>query len=465
MNYVEIVNLVFDIIFGIYSLLMIHFAIFFVVGIFKKKKYPQTKVINKYGIIIPARNEELVVGNLIESIQKCNYPQDKLQIFVIAHNCTDKTAEVARKYGVTVYEYNNPNECTMGFAFKYLFEQIERDYKTSSYDGFFLFNADNVVDENYFNKMNDAFEYWGHKCVVTSFRNSKNWGSNLISSLYGIYFAVGCIFESRGRTLLGCSTRVQGTGYVISSNLVKNGWPYTTLTEDWEFTADQIIAGNKIKYCDEAVFYDEQPTNLHIMWRQRVRWARGHLLVFYARTIDLIKKIFSKKHGNKFSLYDFLTNILPFCLILFGLKLIQLILMSIGPLIFNDVSFENIFLGMGYELSSFGSFIAPIFGGEQGLRDTFGSFFNLFFNNGYLWAFTRSIFIYSIGCFLWVWLIYFLERKRIKNVSFGIKLLSSIFWPLFLFIQFVIDIQALFSRNLGWKPIPHDDKTRIHNLK
>lgn len=160
-----------------------------------------------------------------------------------------------------------------------------------------MFNADNIVAENYFTKMNDAFNFYDGKYIITSFRNSRNFNSNVMAGLYGVYFAIGSRFESLGRTVLGISTRVQGTGYVVNSKLVADGWKYTTLTEDWELSADQVLAGNKIKFCNEAVFYDEQPTKFKIMWRQRVRWSRGHLLVFFTRVKDLFKSLF--KHNKK----------------------------------------------------------------------------------------------------------------------------------------------------------------------
>lgn len=463
MNYLQIINLIFGIIMGIYTLMVFHFVIFFFVGLFKRKKFPKTTVMNKYGIIIPARNEENVVGNLIESIQKCKYPQDKLHIFVIAHNCTDNTAMVARKYGVTVYEYNNLNECTMGYAFRYLFSQIEKDYKTSSFDGFFLFNADNVVAEDYFDKMNDAFEYYDKKKVITSFRNAKNFGTNLMSALYGLYFVNGCRFESRGRTVCGCSTRVQGTGYVISSEIVKNGWNYVTLTEDWEFSTDQILSNNKIYYCDEAEFFDEQPTNVKIMWRQRVRWSRGHWLVFLARFKDLMKSLFSKNSKHKISVWDITMNIMPFCLIVLGINLFHLIFLLFTPL-FSDISLQFVFLnnpGYGF----IGVVVAKLFGVES-LYSIFGDFWTkLLFGDAYLFSFARSVITYCLVSSLWGFLTFIVEHKRIKNISLGLKILSALCWPLFLAIQFIIDIQAVLSRNLGWKPIPHKDDKRIHNLK
>ncbi len=149
MDYYSIVKLATDIPIMLLSAVMIYFVVFGAVGLFKRKRYKKTDKINRFGMIIPARNEEKVVAGLIESIKKNNYPQDMIQIFVIAHNCTDRTAEIAREHGATVYEYNNPNECTMGYAFKHLFSCIERDYGTQTFDGFFLFNADNLLDINY----------------------------------------------------------------------------------------------------------------------------------------------------------------------------------------------------------------------------------------------------------------------------------------------------------------------------
>ncbi len=430
MNYLDIVDIIIKSLYGIMLLLTVHFLFFGIVGLFKRRTFPKTDQKLRYGIIIPARNEESVVTGLIESVRKCNYPQDKLDVFVIAHNCTDRTAEVARATGAAyVYEYNNPNECTMGYAFRYLFDRINEDYGTQNYDGFFLFNADNILDKHYFEKMNDAFVACNRECVITSFRSSKNFGSNLMSSMYGLYFAYGCRFESRGRTALGCSTRVQGTGYVINSSLVKDGWKYVTLTEDWEFTADQLIQGNKIVFCDDAVFYDEQPTTIHVMWRQRVRWAKGHLLVCISRLKDLLHSIFTpqKKGGGKHkgSLYDISVNILPCCVISAAITLLQMALSLFGPLF--GCSIRDAFM----EWVRFGLPLAGI-------------------------SYVLSI----IGSYL----IYFLERKRIPEMPLWIKIVSPFLWPIFLFISIPAEIVALFTKNVGWKPIPHSDTTDFDTL-
>ena len=423
------------------TLMTIQFAFFAIVGVFKRKKFPKAKVQHKYGLIIPARNEEAVVGNLIKSMHKTNYPQELLHVFVIAHNCTDRTAEVCRELGATVYEYNNDKENTMGYAFKHLFECIERDYGTQNYDGFFLFNADNILSDDYFEKMNDAFDACGGESVITSYRDSKNFGSNLISGMYGMFFLSGCVYESRGRTACGCSTRVQGTGYVINSKLVKDGWPYVTLTEDWEFSADQILQGRKIVYCDDAVFFDEQPTTVKVMLRQRLRWAKGHLLVCLTRCKLLFRSLFGKRKipspnddgtmikNNKYSKYDIFINCLPFCFI-YGVTGIFCFLFGLSALFFVDDPVQYL-VGFSLEPLSIGYFILMGFGAVA----------------------------YYLVMVLSAVVIFIIENKRIHNVPVGKRIGIALLYPIFIALSYILEFIAVFAKDVPWHPIPHTDTT------
>ena len=108
MDYFTTINVIMTVLFSLLGVLTAHFVVFAIVGVFRKKSVPRTDKINRFGLIIPARNEEEVVAGLIESIKKNDYPQDMLQVFVIAHNCSDRTAEIAREHGATVYEYKAP---------------------------------------------------------------------------------------------------------------------------------------------------------------------------------------------------------------------------------------------------------------------------------------------------------------------------------------------------------------------
>lgn len=228
--------------------------------------------------VIAARNEEAVIGRLLESIRLQDYPSELLTVFVVADNCTDGTAQAARSGGAVCYERCDPDHRTKGYALEYLFSCIARDYGTDAFEGYFVFDADNLLNRDYVSRMNEAFD--AGERIVTSCRASKNFGDNWISASYALHWLRTVRMEHRARSVFGLATRIQGTGFLFASELVKNGWHYTSLTEDRAFTADAVAAGYPISYCDAAVFYDEQPVSLRIALRQRIRWAKGHLQAF-----------------------------------------------------------------------------------------------------------------------------------------------------------------------------------------
>lgn len=419
MGYLSTLAIIFIGIWCCFFLLLFHYGVFALIGVFKKKTYPKTDTCLRYGIVIAARNEEGVIGALLESIHQNKYPQEKLRVFVVAHNCTDHTAEIARSRGAIVYEYDNPMERTAGYAYRYLFDKIHQEWGGEPFDGFFIINADNVLAPDYLARMNDAFVATGGEAVFTSYRNSRNFGSNYMSCLYGIYFISACRFEARGRTVCGCSTRVSGTGYLFPARLVEEGWEYVTLTEDWEFTADQIARGNKVLYCDDAEFFDEQPLTVRVMLRQRLRWACGHMIVFFTRFQTLMKTLVSRKKldgKRRFSAFDISVTILPLGVISVTLLLIQLCCIALSPL-------------FGYDAAH--------------VWRLYGWISLMLFCLSYLLTILNAILLIA------------LERRRIPKIG-PVKLGAAILlWPFFLLINVFLDVAALFLPNLEWKEIPH----------
>ncbi len=420
MGYLGVTAIVFIAIWLCFCLLLFHYGIFALIGVFRRRTYPRTDRRLKYGVIIAARNEAAVIGALLDSIRANDYPRELVRTFVVAHNCTDDTAAIARTKGAVVYEYDNPAERTAGYAYRYLFDRIRREWKDEGFDGFFVINADNVLSPDYISRMNDAFVATEERHVITSYRNSRNFGSNYMSCLYGIYFISACRFEARGRTVCDVSTRVSGTGYLFPAELVEGGWEYVTLTEDWEFTADQIARGRKILYCDEAEFFDEQPTTVPVMLRQRLRWACGHMIVFFTRFRALMRALFSRKSGldgkGRFSAFDISASILPLGVISVALLIATLAAIAMCPL-------------FGYD--------------GEAVWACYGRLSLLLFTVS--WALT-SIFA---GVLL------ILERRRVPRVGPGKLTAAILLWPLFLLINVFLDVAALFLPNLEWKVIPH----------
>lgn len=306
MEALEIILTVLSTIGTVWSVLKWYKKLYYI-GIFYKKKYKPTENKHCYGICIPAHDEEKVIRNLLDSIENQDYPKDKLTIYVVADNSHDKTAEIAREFAKTsqiktlVYEHNNPAEKTKGYALRYLFDQMEIDGEKEGKEGYFIFDADNVLAPDYITRMNEAFDE-GHD-AVTSFRNSKNIDQNWISFSYATHWMRTCLSEHRGKNILGLSCRIQGTGFVFKEKFVRDGWNYTSLTEDRAFCTDIVVQGGRVVYCEDARFYDEQPYKLKIAWRQRVRWAKGHLQSSVENCPKLFVNVF-KFNRNSLRSYD-----------------------------------------------------------------------------------------------------------------------------------------------------------------
>ena len=122
----------------------IHSTLYWIIGFFFTRKFKPAKNYHKYAVCIAARNEEPVIGNLIHSIKRQDYPSDLVTIFVVADNCTDNTAKIACEHGAICYERFNDKDRTKGFALQFLFENIRKDYGIDAFEGYFIFDADNL---------------------------------------------------------------------------------------------------------------------------------------------------------------------------------------------------------------------------------------------------------------------------------------------------------------------------------
>lgn len=283
---IKIINNIYNII----SLFYEYKIIYKITGIFATRNFKKTVNQHKYAVLVAARNEETVIGNLVDSIRKQDYPSDLVDIFVLADNCDDKTAQKARELGAVCYERFDPDHRTKGYALQYLVKCIDRDYGVDSYEGYFLFDADNLLKSDYITRMNESFDE-GAK-IITSYRNTKNFGDNWISASYAIHWLRTIRNEHRARALFHLATRIQGTGFLFSWELIKNGWNYVSLTEDRAFCADAVAQGYQISYNHDAIFYDEQPVDIKIAMRQRIRWAKGHLQALVETGPKLLWHIF-----------------------------------------------------------------------------------------------------------------------------------------------------------------------------
>lgn len=298
----------------------------------KKKKLDtyEAKKLHKFAFIIAARNEQAVIGNLINSIKQQNYPAELIDVIVVADNCTDDTAQIAREHGAICYERFNNMLVGKGYALDYCFNKIVEQFGDyTAYDGYFIFDADNVIDKNYVKEMNKVFDR-GYN-VITSYRNSKNYDTNWITSGYSLWFIREAKYLNNPRMMLKTSCAVSGTGFLVNSSIIKknNGWKFNLLTEDIQFSVVNILEGEKIGYCESAMFYDEQPTTFKQSWNQRMRWSKGFYQVMFRYGRELIAMMF-KKREMFVSCYDMFMTLAPATLLSIGCILLNLFFLAYG---------------------------------------------------------------------------------------------------------------------------------------
>lgn len=403
-------------------------AIFVVVGVFKRKTFQPTENKHKFAILISARNEEKVIKNILESIYAQDYPKDKLSVFVMAHNCTDNTANIVREFAsahpdqqIIAYEYANPQEKTKGFSLKKLISLIDEDYGYDFFEGYFVFDADNILSKNYVTKMNEAFDA-GNK-IITSFRHSKNMNQNFISFSYASHWLRTCLYENRGKAVLKQACRVQGTGFLFTCELLKDGWNYTSLTEDRQFCTAAVIKNYRISYCDEAVFYDEQPYKLSVMFRQMQRWGKGHFWSATHLAPKLVKNMFNKN------------CYFPITWDMFWLNFPHQIDTAVRTIITFICS-----LIIAIQASTvYNFFISSLIGLGTGLLSTI------------LVAFIQIIPVFII------------YRKRFPKMPFFKTVFNICMFPIFDIVSVTTYYLALFKK-IEWKPIPHDQTVDVQEL-
>lgn len=228
--------------------------------------------VHSFAVVIAAHNEEAVIGSIVRNMQQMDYPRDMYDIFVIADNCSDGTAAVARQYGAQVFERFNNEKKGKGFALEWMFDKIFKMDK--QYDALCVFDADNLASTNFLKEMNKHL-CKGHK-VVQGYLDSKNPFDSLVSGSYSITYWLNNRLFQLARYYAGLSCAIGGTGFMVSTDLIKEfGWGATCLTEDLEFTLKLALRGLRVYWSHEVVVYDEKPLTLKQSWRQRKRWMQG----------------------------------------------------------------------------------------------------------------------------------------------------------------------------------------------
>lgn len=394
---------------GVYAL---YFAITGILGIILKNRINKVtgNKSHKFGIVIPARNEEKVISNLIDSINKSDYPKDKFNIFVALNNTTDNTRNVCKSKDVTIINCKGKIN-TKGDALKEAFEFL----KDEDIDAYLIFDADNVIHKDCLKEMNNILNR-GYR-VAEGYRDAKNPSDNWISGSYTIFYLIQNVFFNRSRMGFKASGSINGTCFMIKKELIdKEGFNTYTLTEDVEFTGQCALKKEKIAFAEKAITYDEYPNQFYASWKQRTRWSKGMIQCMRRYSFKLILDFF--KTGNISSLDMGLVYMGPLIQLLNFINIIMLIISKPFGIEVNDIFTYIITLGWGSIISI------------------------------YLGVVITEIFV----------LIY--KRVKISKVMSGI-----ILFGLFMITWIPINIICFCKKNIKWDVIKHERDIKIEDIK
>lgn len=365
---------------------------------------------HRFMAIIPAHNEESVVGNLIESLKKLDYPDELYDIYVIADNCTDNTAKVAKEAGAIVYERFDDKNKTKGFALQWFFnKKIEED---APYDAFCIFDADNIVDANFLKVMNKKL--CQGEDVVQGYKDIKNPSDTWVSAGYAIFYWTMHRFYHLARYNIGLSPLMNGTGFMVKFDVIKpEGWNTKTLTEDIEFSLKRIIKGKRLGWAKDAIVYDEQPVGFKQSWIQRERWTVGHMQCLKEYTGPLAEAVAKNKTVMNFDGLLYLLGTAPMMVLTLLLVVLNIVLFATGEM----ELFDFIIQILKYVIPTI--LVLPFMG----------------------------------------MVVMYLEKKEIRPMLKGLLL-----YPVFMGSWLLINIKCLFKRDTEWKKIEHNNKKKIEEI-
>jgi len=337
----SIVNaIVFVLQYSLFPIFLYHFVIS-IFGWVKRKEADAEKYApkNRFALLIAAHNEEMVIGNIVRNLKKLDYPSDLYDIYVIADNCTDGTAGIARENGAIVYERFDNKKRGKGYALQWMFRKLFAMEK--SYDAVCVFDADNLVSPNFLKEMNKHL-CMGHE-VIQGYLDSKNPLDSLISGSYSITYWLNNRLFQLPRYYLGLSCAIGGTGFTVSTKVLKEiGWDATCLTEDLEFTIKLVLSGKKTYWSHMAVVYDEKPITLAQSWRQRKRWMQGQADCLCRYLKKLLAKFVRDKDMVAFDCAMYLIQ--PLIIVISGIGLFANFLRFILSMVLTDIASTHGFI-------------------------------------------------------------------------------------------------------------------------
>ncbi len=252
---------------------------------------------HRFLVLVPAHNEEKLLPDLLTSLQALEYPPALYEVHVVADNCTDHTANLARQAGAVVHERHDDALRGKGYALQWLVERLAP--AVDGRDAAVILDADSVVSADFLRVM-DTRLLRGERAIQGYYAvrsPDRSWPVGLR------YAALAAIHYLRplGRSLLGGSAGLKGNGMVLAWDLVRRFHWSAALTEDIEFHLGLLLAGERVTFAPDAIVWAEMPVSLAGAQSQNVRWERGRLEMVRRYVPRLLQQAWRRR---SFALFD-----------------------------------------------------------------------------------------------------------------------------------------------------------------
>ena len=353
----------------------------------------------KFSILIPARYESKVIENLLISLNKQTVKVNPKDVFVIIESLEDKTYEIVKKYHMNIILRKKLDLKRKGYALEEAFNYLKE--KNKIYDLYFIFDADNILDKNFIKEM--LITYKSGYDIACGYRVIKNKKLNIYSISSILTFSLLNNISNQNKIKKNLNVILSGTGFYFSKEVIKNGYNFHSLTEDYELSLYSILNNYSSTYNNKAIYYDEQPEDYKTTVNQRIRWIKGYLEA-RKKYMKSFKNNLFVKHFNKASIIYEYIGMKPYIFMLFSILYF---------VIYNIIKFK---------------------------------FFYILF---------VIMFIYFI---LMIITIVLLKKEKFNlKLNFKEKILVIFYNPFFILSYILCFFKAICTKNVEWKRIDHNN--------
>jgi cellulose synthase/poly-beta-1,6-N-acetylglucosamine synthase-like glycosyltransferase len=222
-----------------------------------------------FAVLVPAHNEELLIGNTLRSLAQLDYPAGSYVVHVIADNCTDQTAEIARAAGVQVHERFDAENRGKGHALAWIFERLM--HGAVHYDAYVVLDADTVVGRSLLAALARGLARGG--LALQSHNAVLNAAESPISALRWLALSLMNYIRPLGRNTLGGSSTLTGNGMCLTHEmLTRHPWQAFGLSEDYQYYLSIVSDGEKALFVPDADVRSVMPTTARQLQSQDIRW-------------------------------------------------------------------------------------------------------------------------------------------------------------------------------------------------